>query len=63
MDLADEYGILIIDECPAVSLISFSESTLQVHKNQLESLINRDKHHPSVIFWSVANEAESQKVN
>ena len=61
MDLADEYGILIIDECPAVSLQSFSKSTLDVHKKQLKALISRDKHHPSVIFWSVANEAESTK--
>lgn len=32
-----------------------------MHKRNLEDLISRDKHHPSVIFWSVANEAESQK--
>jgi len=61
MDLADEYGVLIIDECPAVGLQSFERSTLDVHKQQLEALISRDKHHPSVLFWSVANEAESQK--
>lgn len=42
-------------------MISFPDSIKEVHKYQLENLINRDKHHPSVIFWSVANEAESQK--
>lgn len=51
MDLADEYGILIIDECPAVSLQTFEPSILDVHKKQLEALISRDKHHPSVLFW------------
>lgn len=61
MDLADEYGVLIIDECPAVSLNAFPQSTLEVHKQQLESLINRDKHHPSVLAWSVANEAETNE--
>lgn len=55
------HPLCFVDECPAVSLISFNQSTLEVHKRQLETLISRDKHHPSVIFWSVANEAESQK--
>lgn len=42
-------------------MISFEKSILEVHKKQLEALISRDKHHPSVIFWSIANEAESTK--
>jgi beta-glucuronidase len=61
MELADRYGILIIDEIPAVGL-NFSESQEHVQawtrmaSGQLRSLIARDKNHPSVIMWSVANE-------
>jgi beta-glucuronidase len=61
MELADRYGIMIIDEIPAVGL-NFSESEENVQawtkmaRSQLRSLIARDKNHPSVIMWSVANE-------
>jgi beta-galactosidase/beta-glucuronidase len=61
MELADRYGIMIIDEIPAVGL-NFSESEESVQawtrmaSSQLRSLISRDKNHPSVIMWSVANE-------
>jgi len=61
MELADRYGVMIIDEIPAVGL-NFSESEtyvqawLKVARGQLRSLIARDKNHPSVIMWSVANE-------
>lgn len=30
------------------------------HKNVMKELIHRDKNHPSVVMWSVANEPESQ---
>lgn len=61
MELADRYGIMIIDEIPAVGL-NFSENEAYIQawtkmaSSQLRSLIARDKNHPSVIMWSVANE-------
>lgn len=61
MMMADRHGVLIIDETPAVGL-SFEDGDeaiaerLRVCKQQLEELIARDKNHPSVIMWSVANE-------
>jgi beta-glucuronidase len=61
MELADRIGILIIDEIPAVGL-NFAESEETIHawsamaQSQLRDLIARDKNHPSVIMWSVANE-------
>ena len=61
MELADRYGILIIDEIPAVGF-NFSESEQYVQAwtkmagSQLRSLVARDKNHPSVIMWSLANE-------
>lgn len=33
---------------------------LQKHKDSLTQLIRRDKNRPSVIAWSVANEARTQ---
>ncbi len=58
MQLADRMGFLVIDEVPAVSLnFRFvSDKTLENHKNAIWELITRDKNHPSVIGWSVANE-------
>jgi beta-glucuronidase len=62
LDLADEYGFLVISETPAVSLnFKFAnEQTLAVHKKCLTELIERDYNHPSVVMWSVANEPQSQ---
>jgi len=56
--LADKMGFLVIDEVPAVSL-NFryvTKKTKENHKAALKALIERDKNHPSVIAWSIANE-------
>jgi beta-glucuronidase len=61
MELADRIGILILDEIPAVGL-NFSRSPQDIQawttmaQSQLRDLVARDKNHPSVIMWSVANE-------
>ena len=58
LEMSDRMGILIIDEVPAVSL-NFryaTERTLAAHKQALQDLIGRDRNHPCVIAWSVANE-------
>lgn len=60
--LADEHGIMIIDECPGVDTDLFSDSLLAKHKQSLTELIRRDKNHPSVIMWSIANEPRSSNV-
>jgi beta-glucuronidase len=61
MRMADREGILIIDESPAVGLFFESSDAdiatrLDLCKTQMRELIARDKNHPSVIMWSVANE-------
>ncbi|KAG8184932.1 hypothetical protein JTE90_017785 [Oedothorax gibbosus] len=61
MDQADEQGIVVIDECPAVGLKSFNDKMLQQHKSVLGELIARDKNHPSVVAWSIANEPSSTR--
>ena len=61
--LADEQGILLIAEAPAVS-INFdyvTERTLEIHLQALTELIERDLNSPSVIMWSVANEATTDR--
>ncbi|MBL8774994.1 MAG: beta-glucuronidase [Acidimicrobiales bacterium] len=44
--------------------VTFSEDTVNdataaAHRRHLEELVARDKNHPSVVLWSVANEPES----
>ncbi len=61
MRMADREGILVIDEIPAVGL-SFTDEEADIQarlaqcKAQVRALIARDKNHPAVIMWSVANE-------
>lgn len=57
-DYADKNGILIIDETPFVSLGKrcYTKEILSKACLVLEELYNRDKNHPSVVMWSLANE-------
>nr|CAD7432485.1 unnamed protein product [Timema monikensis] len=59
MDFADRQGIVVINECPSVDTVGFSSILLQKHKDSLSELIRRDKNRPSVIMWSIANEART----
>ncbi len=61
MMIADREGYLVVDETPAVGLFfEDGEENIQTRleqcKQQVAELIARDKNHPSVIMWSVANE-------
>ncbi|HTM81190.1 beta-galactosidase GalA [Asticcacaulis sp.] len=53
LDLCDEMGILVIDE---TRMMTSSPEGLA----QLETLIRRDRNHPSVILWSIGNEEPQQ---
>ena len=67
--LADEQGILLIAEAPAVS-VNFDhlqddrmrQECYQNHASALTELITRDCNAPSVIAWSVANEATTNRI-
>jgi len=63
MDLADREGFLVIDEIPAVGLFFGKgiEERLAICKQYISELISRDKNHPSVIIWSIANEPHSTR--
>jgi beta-glucuronidase len=61
MNMADKLGILIVDEIPAVGLyfdndINLINERKETCKQQIQELVTRDKNHPSVIMWSLANE-------
>jgi len=60
MQVADREGMLIIDEIPAVSLQMADEANnperLRMCLQQIEEMISRDKNHPAVVMWCVANE-------
>ncbi|MDA8374497.1 MAG: beta-glucuronidase [Actinomycetota bacterium] len=68
MDLADQLGLVVIDEVPAVGLNMWDrnetvfvperigDTLLDIHIGQLRELVQRDKNHPCVVMWSVANE-------
>lgn len=69
MDYADRRGYLVIDEVPAVGMNAWNRNypifceerigsaALENHKRVLGELIERDKNHPCVVMWSIANEA------
>ena len=74
MQMADRQGFLVIDEVPAVGMNFWNgkpvfeegqadKKTLAHHKDALSELYERDKNHPSVIMWSVSNEAQTQDRN
>ncbi len=76
MRLCDREGILVINEVAAVGLNNGFTATGLLggdasgtwtvmkteaqHRQAIEELVRRDKNHPCVIMWSVANEPASQ---
>jgi beta-glucuronidase len=64
MAMADKLGFLVIDETPAVGLFFHPKGLkkrLQLCRQFTRELIQRDKNHPSVILWSIANEPHSKR--
>jgi beta-glucuronidase len=62
LDLADQLGFLVIDETPAVGLYFREdglEKRLALCHQYVQELVRRDRNHPSVIMWSLANEPHS----
>lgn len=58
-DLCDREGIVIIDEVPAVGMgyAQYTNETIKAHhRDVIRDMIARDKNHPSVVMWSIANE-------
>ncbi|KAM8742084.1 beta-glucuronidase-like [Acanthopagrus schlegelii] len=63
LQMCDRHGIVVIDECPGVGIKdirSFGNASLAHHLDVMDELVRRDKNHPSVVMWSVANEPASE---
>lgn len=64
-DLCDEYGLYVVDEANVESHgMGYDEKTLarvdsyaKAHLERNQRMVLRDKNHPSVIIWSMGNEA------
>jgi beta-glucuronidase len=60
---ADYWGLAIIDESPAVGMKDPSwtnnNETILHHKNVMREMVIRDRNHPSVVMFSLANEPQS----
>lgn len=69
MNLCDEEGIVVIDEVPAVGLnFGWDDKkgygkfrTKEHHRDVIRDMIDRDKNHPCVVMWSIANEPDTEK--
>lgn len=70
-DLCDQYGLYVIDEANIESHpLANSEETqigndttwLPAHLDRTQRMFHRDKNHPSIIIWSLGNEAGHGKV-
>lgn len=69
MNLCDEEGIVVIDEVPAVGLSvgkpeedreGYGKYNKAHHQDAIRDLIARDKNHPCVVMWSIANEPNTE---
>ncbi len=65
-ELCDQYGIYVIDEANIEShgmgykpetTLGNNPKWLKAHLDRTERMIERDKNHPSIVIWSLGNEA------
>lgn len=42
---------------------NFKQELLDKHKSAMEQLIHRDRNHPSVVMWSIANEPRTNQMS
>ena len=61
LELADEYGIYIVDEtgdeCHATQFLSEMEEWEDMYRERARKMVLRDRNHPSILFWSAGNES------
>jgi hypothetical protein len=55
LDAADRHGLLVLQE-PAIGWVDDDPDLLRRMKAELDWMVARDRHHPSIILWGVLNE-------
>ncbi|QZT37552.1 DUF4981 domain-containing protein [Halosquirtibacter xylanolyticus] len=68
-DLCDEYGFYVCDEANIESHgMGYGKESLaknplwkKAHMDRMVRMVERDKNHPSIVFWSLGNEAGDGK--
>ncbi len=70
LNLCDEEGIVVIGEAPAVGLnfpnrkedwYKDLSRTYSHHESVIKDMIARDKNHPCIVMWSIANEPDTSE--
>jgi len=65
IDVANNIGMFVMEEIPNAFLMKpqlADKKMLQLAKQQLRELIMRDRNNPSIIFWGLAIECETETI-